>query len=263
MSEEWYYQDAQRQVQGPYSLLHIQNWQREGHLPPGTLVKAGSGAFVDIAQCTGVLAGPTQGAGVPDPAYGEERGFKTYQDPKGDKFVWDEGRQEWLPYEQAMYMLGFDGTHADAPPASQAEEIEAKLQATAPLDELGHEMANAAEADERQKIKEAKRKGLSAPKKAKASSESAAPLPPAAAFTAAAAFAGARHGAAFKLGEQGLGYYACLIELASATKRKAGDEITCAPCTIHAAHLWRIAQGGVCVDGHPSLQGRHYTCIHV
>jgi hypothetical protein len=32
---EWYYLDAQRQVQGPNTLQTMQTWHRDGFLPPG------------------------------------------------------------------------------------------------------------------------------------------------------------------------------------------------------------------------------------
>ena len=113
-------------------------------------------------------SGGGSGAGA-DPRYTTERGLTVFTDPSGTKTVWDDARQEWLPYEQAMYMLG----DAEAPAAPKAEDMEAKLEATRPLDEVGQELKAKAEIEERIKAKEAKKKGLPVPGKSAQPSESA------------------------------------------------------------------------------------------
>ena len=68
--------------------------------------------------------------------YESENGFQVYTDPSTkEKWVWDDSRAEWLPHEQAMYMLGFDGSVAEKPPANPDEdEIDKRIQASRPID---------------------------------------------------------------------------------------------------------------------------------
>ena len=179
------------------------------------------------------------GAAAADPRYTTERGLTVFTDPAGAKSVWDDARQGWLPYEQAMYMLG----DAEAPAAPKDDDMEAKLEATRPLDEIGQELKAKAEIEERIKAKEAKKKGLAPPGGAAAgtSARPAAPakvdLEAAAAafkadererFIAEASFSGARSGYVFKQGESGVGYYLDLLEVGKEgqLKRKASDGLT-------------------------------------
>jgi hypothetical protein len=181
--------------------------------PVGGATVAAVGGEAGAAAAT--AAGGGGGAQQQQQQYTVENGFTMHTNDKGEKFVWDDARQEWLPHEQAMYMLGFDGAVAEAPPAANAADIESKLQATRPLDELGEEMAAAAEAAERQKQKQKKREGGkqgragggggAAGARGPATAGAGAPQGPP--FSASASFTGSREGCSFKLGELGLGYY--------------------------------------------------------
>jgi hypothetical protein len=95
--------------------------QAPAPLQPAAAAAAAAAAPAAAAQAAAAAAGESQ--------YVQEHGFQTHTDAKGEKFVWDDSRQEWLPYEQAMYMLGFDGKVAQAPPPNpDEEEIDARIQ---------------------------------------------------------------------------------------------------------------------------------------
>eukprot|EP01052_Picozoa_sp_SAG31_P026751 SAG31_NODE_2448_length_5673_cov_3.113922_5_plen_161_part_00 len=74
------------------------------------------------AQSAPETQAPPAASAVANTQYVEENGFQTYTNPTTqEKWVWDDSRSEWLPHEQAMYMLGFDGTTAEKPPANPDE----------------------------------------------------------------------------------------------------------------------------------------------
>ena len=256
----YYYSNGGGTQQGPLEIAGVQRlysigtitaattfWYQglSAWLPLPQLPEIASAVGVAAAQPTGASQqaqgaaaaesgnGNSAGTGT-DPRYSTERGLTVFTDPSGTKSVWDDARQEWLPYEQAMYMLG----DAEAPAAPKEEDMEAKLEATRPLDEIGQELKAKAEIEERIKAKEAKKKGLKLPGKnpqpaaaAKVDLEAAAAAFKADArerFVSSESFTEARPGYVFKRGETGVGYYLDLLEVSKELllKRKADGGLT-------------------------------------
>lgn len=259
---EYYYSNAAGSQEGPLELGGVQRMYSMGTVTaattfwydglPGWLPLP---QLPEIASACGVAAqaqlqqpqrqqpaaaaegaGATGGgAAAADPRYTTERGLTVFTDPSGSKSVWDDARQEWLPYEQAMYMLG----DAEAPAAPQESDMEAKLEATRPLDEIGQEMAAKAEIEQNIKAKEAKKKGLAPAKSAAPAAPAKVDLEEAAAafaqdarerFQASVTFDGPRSGYVFRAGESGVGYYLDVLEVGKESlKRKAGDQLSGGP----------------------------------
>lgn len=254
----YYYSNGGGTQQGPLEIGGVQRlfsigtitaattfWYQglSGWLPLPELPELASAVGVAAAQpsnasqqAPGAAAyggGSSAGAAV-DPRYTTERGLTVFTDPSGTKTVWDDARQEWLPYEQAMYLLG----DAEAPAAPKEDDLEARLEATRPLDEVGEELKAKAEIEERIKAKEAKKKGLPAPgtsaqpaEPAKVDLEAAAAAFKADArerFVSSDSFTGERAGYVFKHGESGTGYYLDLLEVSKELllKRKADGGLT-------------------------------------
>ena len=223
----YYYSNAAGAQQGPLELGGVQRMYSMGTVTaattfwydglPGWLPLP---QLPEIASACGVAtqAQPQQAqpqpqpaagggaAAAADPRYTTERGLTVFTDPSGSKSAWDDARQEWLPYEQAMYMLG----DAEAPAAPKESDMEAKLEATRPLDEIGHELAAKAEIEEKIKAKEAKKKGLAPAKSSAPAAPAKVDLEEAAAafaqdererFQPSATFDGPRSGYVFRAGK--------------------------------------------------------------
>jgi HIV Tat-specific factor 1 len=256
---EYYYSNGGGTQQGPLEIGGVQRlfsigsitaatafWYQgmSGWLPLPQLPELASAVGIAAAQLSdasqqvqsaaaSASGGDHSGAGA-DPRYTTERGLTVFTDPSGTKTVWDDARQEWLPYEQAMYMLG----DAEAPAAPKVEDMEAKLEATRPLDEVGQELKAKAEIEERIKAKEAKKKGLPVPGKRAQPAESAKVNLEAAAaafkadarerFVGSETFTGPRSGYVFNCGGSGTGYYLDLLEVSKELllKRKADGGLT-------------------------------------
>eukprot|EP01051_Picozoa_sp_SAG22_P003829 SAG22_NODE_192_length_15668_cov_4.492389_3_plen_549_part_00 len=170
-------------------------------------------------------------AGGAQTQYVMENGYQTYTDPSSkEKWVWDDSRSEWLPHEQAMYMLGFDGAVAEKPPANPDEdEIDKRIQAARPidmempllqpgmLDDSAAKEAAAKDGGGSNGKAKAKRSIIVNPNatqdaagggSAAAAAEALEPEPPPGPpFVAAAEFDGARPGYMFQAGGEGVGYY--------------------------------------------------------
>ena len=253
----YYYSNNGGAQQGPLELAGVQRMHSIGTITERTTIwYEGMAAWLpvpqvpELASALGIApaaaapaaAAPAASAGsaaaASDPRYTQESGFTVFTDPKGDKFVWDDARQDWLPYEQAMYMLrDADGTVAEAAAAPKAEELEAKLEATRPLDEIGQDMAAKAEIEEKIKLKEAKKKGQGA-----AAGGGGRPAAPAKVdleaakaafaqdtrerFVAAQTFEGDRSGYVFKAGESGVGYYLDVLRVGAESLKRPGEELT-------------------------------------
>jgi len=141
----YYYADTAKSSQG--GPLSIQGLQRLWSI--GTIDKDTSCWYEGLAEwaplfhieelrakfCPAVAA-PAVAAAAPavpaaaDTRYTTENGFSTFTSDSGERFVWDEARSEWLPEEQAKYMLNFDGVEAAIVAPETTEQIEKKLAAT-------------------------------------------------------------------------------------------------------------------------------------